>query len=174
MAPLGEPDPGEQLVGRAGRAVAAQLERDLHVLARGERRDELERLEHEPDLLAPEPRQRVFVERAEILPVQACQCEMIGNARIQSGFGYMPLIVRARRYQVSVHCPVNIRRQGQSVPRIIIRCLRERMKVGGLHHGSSVWENDSQTGCSATIVVYLGHHSAKCRVSYRAWFLTDL
>src|SRR4029077_3111305 len=70
MAALGEPDPREQLVRHAGRAVAAQLEWDLHVLAGRKRRNQLERLEDEADLRTPEAGERVLVESAEVFSVQ--------------------------------------------------------------------------------------------------------
>ena len=50
--------------------VAAQLERDLHVLERGERGDELEALEDEADFRPAELRALIFVEAREIGAVE--------------------------------------------------------------------------------------------------------
>src|SRR5690242_4864714 len=71
MQTIAEPHARQQLA-RAGRgvAVAAQLERHLYVLERGERRDELEALKHEADFLAPQPCTLVFVHRGEIRVVE--------------------------------------------------------------------------------------------------------
>ena len=71
VRPVTEPHAGQQLARPRWRAIlAAQFERHLHVLERGERRDELEALKHEPDLLAPELRAPVFVQLRQVGAVQ--------------------------------------------------------------------------------------------------------
>ena len=49
-----------------GAALAAKLERDLHVLDRGERGDQLEALKHEPHFLAAQPGALVLVHRRQV------------------------------------------------------------------------------------------------------------
>ena len=51
---------------RAGVGGAGDLHRHGDVLVRGQRRDEVKELKHEPDLLAAKPRERVFVEASDI------------------------------------------------------------------------------------------------------------
>ena len=46
---------------------AGQFQRHRHVLQRGHGRDQVERLEHDADMAAAEARQRVLVERAQVL-----------------------------------------------------------------------------------------------------------
>ena len=70
VAAAAEADPVQQLVRPLLGLQPAQLQRHLDVLARGEGRDELERLEHEADLLAAEAGPLVFAQRAELLAVE--------------------------------------------------------------------------------------------------------
>ena len=57
---------------RRARALASlapgQFQRRRDVLERGHGRDEMERLEHDADALPAKPRERVFVQRAELTP----------------------------------------------------------------------------------------------------------
>ena len=55
---------------RLGERIAPpqQLQRHGDVLERGHRRHEMERLEHDADMLAPEPRQLILAERVQPLP----------------------------------------------------------------------------------------------------------
>src|SRR5690606_2396610 len=67
IEPVAEADPAEQLRGPpADVRVASQLERYLHVLAGRQRRNQLERLEHEADGGAAEAGTLVLAERSEI------------------------------------------------------------------------------------------------------------
>ncbi len=70
MGPVAQPYPFQQLPGSVLRRLPAELEGDLHVLPGGERRDELECLEHEADFLGPEPGPLILVERAQVLAIQ--------------------------------------------------------------------------------------------------------
>ena len=53
---------------------AGQLQRHRDVLQRGHRRDQVERLEHDADSLAPQPGQRVLVQRVTFPPGQQRRC----------------------------------------------------------------------------------------------------
>ena len=70
VAAIREPDALEQLERPAARLLAAQLERHLDVLPRRERRDQVEGLEHEADLLGAHAGALVLRERREVLAVQ--------------------------------------------------------------------------------------------------------
>src|SRR5688572_29854328 len=71
MAPRGETNPIEQLARAILRMPdATQLERDLHVLRGGERRDELKALKDEPDFFPPQAGARVLGHQAEVRTVQ--------------------------------------------------------------------------------------------------------
>ena len=50
-------------------AAAGELERKSDVFERRHRRDQVEGLEHDPDAIAAEAGQRIFVERAEVVSV---------------------------------------------------------------------------------------------------------
>ena len=66
-------DLGERLIGALGavlRRHAGVDERQLDVVERGRARQQVERLEDEPDLLVPDPRQLVVVHLAHLLVVQ--------------------------------------------------------------------------------------------------------
>ena len=83
IEPVAEPDAREQLArARAGAAVAAQLERHLHVLERGERRDQLKALEDESNFLAAQPRALVLVHRGEVGVVEQ---HLAARRRVESG-----------------------------------------------------------------------------------------
>jgi hypothetical protein len=74
VQPLGEPHPREQLARPllvfAASPAGLELQRDEHVLERGERRHQLERLEHEPHALGAERGPLVLGEPAEVPPVE--------------------------------------------------------------------------------------------------------
>jgi hypothetical protein len=91
-----EPDPSRDLAdGRAPRPAAVQPQRQADVLRDGERGQQVEGLEHEPDPLAPqdgqlslaEPRQVGVAERhrARVRPVEPCgdveECALAGARR---------------------------------------------------------------------------------------------
>ncbi len=62
MGALGEPHLRQERAGAGGRLrVAPELERHRHVLERGERRHEVERLEHVAHVVEPEAGERVLV-----------------------------------------------------------------------------------------------------------------
>ena len=64
---VAEPDAMQQLARAVGRAgLAAQLERYLHVLERGERGNQLEALKDEPDFFATELRALVLAEGRQV------------------------------------------------------------------------------------------------------------
>jgi len=64
-----EPDPRQRSLGqREGIAMPGQFERDRDVLARRHRRQQVETLEYDPDMVPAQPRQPVLVERRQILP----------------------------------------------------------------------------------------------------------
>src|SRR5205823_3536314 len=70
MHPVAESDPSQQLAGANVRTrIAAQLEWNLYVLERGERRDQLKALENEPNFLATKPSTRIFVHGGEIFVI---------------------------------------------------------------------------------------------------------
>ena len=63
---LGKADPFEHVAGTvAGIALAAQLQRQRHVVQRGEVAQQLEVLEHEADLLAAQRGAGVLVQRGQ-------------------------------------------------------------------------------------------------------------
>ena len=71
LQPLAETDRAKGLRGGCESiAEPAQLERQGHVFERGHRRDQMKRLEHDADAVAPQPRQRILIEGREILPVE--------------------------------------------------------------------------------------------------------
>ena len=63
-------------------APARELERQHHVFERGQRRDQVERLEHEADALGAQARAAVFVQRRQ---VGARQGYASGSRRIEAG-----------------------------------------------------------------------------------------
>ena len=68
---IAQSDAGEQVAGANARAgVAAKLEGNLHVLERGEGRDQLKALKDEPNFLAAQLGSFVFVHRREIGAVE--------------------------------------------------------------------------------------------------------
>jgi hypothetical protein len=66
MSPVGETHACQELLGAIAARLPAQLQRDLDVLLGGQRRDEVERLEHETDLRAPEPGPRVLPQGGQV------------------------------------------------------------------------------------------------------------
>jgi hypothetical protein len=64
----------QRLRPRARVAVAAQLERHRDVLLRGQRRDQVERLEHEAERAAAQAGQRVLAEADQLLSPPASRC----------------------------------------------------------------------------------------------------
>ena len=70
VAAVAEADALEQVRGALAGLLASELQRDLDVLPRGERRNQLERLEDESDLLASHPGSGVLVQRAQLLAVE--------------------------------------------------------------------------------------------------------
>src|SRR5690606_31869368 len=84
VEPIAEPDAAEQLRGasRDVPPVAAQLERHLHVLTRGQRRDQLERLEHEADRRPAKPGALVLGERRQ---VGAGDLDRSASGRVEPG-----------------------------------------------------------------------------------------
>jgi acyl-CoA thioesterase-1 len=90
MAPAREPDPVDEIaraVNGAGRPT--QLERHLYVLQSGERRNQLERLEHESDFFTSESSPLVLIQCSEIGVVEehraACRCIKSREKSEQSG-----------------------------------------------------------------------------------------
>ena len=64
-----EPDPRERRPGRRHRTLGAgQLQGDRHIFEGGHRRQQVECLTDDADMAAAQPRQRVLVEPAEIMP----------------------------------------------------------------------------------------------------------
>ena len=83
MRAAGQPDFLEQRSARAPRVGdAGDLHRHGDVLVRGQRRDEVEELEDEPDLLAAQPRERVLVEPRD---VDAVDEHVAGRRRVEAG-----------------------------------------------------------------------------------------
>ena len=70
VAAVAEADALEQRVAAPARVLAAQLERHLDVLARRERRDQVERLEHEADPRGAQPRALVLAQAREVVAVE--------------------------------------------------------------------------------------------------------
>ena len=71
---VGQVDPGEELVGSAHRPAATdsgEEQRDRHVLAGGQRRDQVERLEHESDGVLPVGRELARAQRLDLDPGDA-------------------------------------------------------------------------------------------------------
>src|SRR5206468_801168 len=70
VQPVAKAHASQELAGAdVGAGVAAQLERDLYVLQRRERRNQLEALKHESNLLAAESRARILVHGREVVVV---------------------------------------------------------------------------------------------------------
>src|SRR5512141_745902 len=71
MTAISKTDTLEQLICAGGCAFdSLELERYLDVLARGQCRDELEALKHEPDFLAPQLCALVLAHRGEVVTVE--------------------------------------------------------------------------------------------------------
>ena len=82
IEPIAESDAAQQLARTlAGAALAAQLERHLHVLERRERGDQLKALEDEPNFLAPQLRALVLVHRRQVGAVEDAPVRAIGVSR---------------------------------------------------------------------------------------------
>jgi hypothetical protein len=80
---LVQPDPGGDLTdGRAPRPVAVQPQRQRDVLGDGERWQQVEGLEHEPDPLTPQDRQPLF---AEVRQGGAAERHGSGGGPVQPG-----------------------------------------------------------------------------------------
>ena len=83
MAAIVQPDFVEQrLRARRRIAPAGDLHRHLDVFDRGQRRHEMKELEDEADLLAAQPRQRVFIQPRDFL---AADRDRAARRRIQTG-----------------------------------------------------------------------------------------
>ncbi len=71
--PVAEPDVGQRprrLLPAAGRGAASRNQRGLDVLLRAQRRDQVERLENEPDRPGPHRGHLALAERGQILAVE--------------------------------------------------------------------------------------------------------
>ena len=83
MAAVAEADLGEQRVrARPRLRRAGNLHRDEHVLERGQRGQQMKKLEDEPDALAAQPRQGILVERRD---VDAVEHDTAVRRRIETG-----------------------------------------------------------------------------------------
>jgi acyl-CoA thioesterase-1 len=82
VQPIAQPDLIQQLIGAGPRGLASQLERHLHVLPGGERRDELEGLEDKPDLGGPDACPLVLGHDRE---VRAVEPHPAGRREIEPG-----------------------------------------------------------------------------------------
>jgi len=83
VRPAGQADLFEQPV-RAGARIrrAGDLHRDGDILVRGQRRNQVKELEHEPDLLAAQPGQRILV---ELRDVDLVYQHGAGRGRVEAG-----------------------------------------------------------------------------------------
>src|SRR5687768_8238019 len=71
VPPLLEPNALEELTCTRGRAVVPlELERNLYVLPRRQRRNELECLKYESDFFSPDPGSLVFRKRCQVVAVE--------------------------------------------------------------------------------------------------------
>ena len=80
---------------------------------------------------------------------------------------YVPPAVGARADQISIHRPVVILAERNSVARIVVMRLGEWDQVRCVDNVEAAFQNDSQTACRATVIVRPPHHATERSVAYR-------
>ena len=83
MHAIAQPDFAHERIRASSRVLhTGNLHRHEHVLERGERRQQVEELEDDPDLLAAEPGERLLAERRDVDPVEP---DVARGGRVQAG-----------------------------------------------------------------------------------------